>query len=58
MQASIQRWLNTIKISDPVQREQAVLLQIMLIGLSIIVSSQFPLHLLCQVLLAVHFVPV
>ncbi|MCA0350698.1 MAG: response regulator [Chloroflexi bacterium] len=42
MQASIQRWLNTIKISDPVQREQAVLLQIMLIGLSIICFFTVP----------------
>lgn len=42
MQASIQRWLNTIKISDPVQREQAVLLQIMLIAISGICLATIP----------------
>ncbi|XSG77413.1 ATP-binding response regulator [Herpetosiphon llansteffanensis] len=42
MQASIQRWLNRINITDPVQREQAFLLQIMLIGLSIICFFTVP----------------
>ncbi|WP_110514397.1 ATP-binding response regulator [Herpetosiphon llansteffanensis] len=42
MQASIQRWLNRISITDPVQREQAILLQIMLIGMCIICVCAVP----------------
>src|SRR6266498_1675819 len=49
MCVSLRRWLNNVPIRDPIARQQAALLQIMLVGLIIAVAGTLPLTLISPV---------
>jgi signal transduction histidine kinase/CheY-like chemotaxis protein len=49
MCVSLRRWLNDVPIRDPIARQQAALLQIMLVGLIITTTASMPLALIAPV---------